>query len=369
MIRIEICAQDAHLLSSAASEDSPAAPHHEATFPSGESSLPAGKTSQAKLSRWVEVQMATIFVRYHFVENSAGLTTANQVQHKESFKARFKFDREGKYSLNAGVFSGRNFIATWNNTGWGTGTGQSNLALKQLFFTAAPVNGIEVQAGGLYVVRGESTEITSYDDDGFIVGERISLKRPGKFFFDEISVTYAYLGDTNTPNLNKRYHRLKESNYHQFLVQKKLNPQIAVSADYTFEAGRDTFREAIRANIPRFHLVDSIRFENYQRLSNYHNSGRAYGFALHGEKLFFQRLTLGGGYAQIDPRYGGLNADRFGSGKRLFLMTSLRLSPEFSLTTYATRAIANDVPVTQRTRVDLVLNYNLLQTLKHTGLF
>lgn len=334
--------------------------------PSTDQSTPApGKKPSPRLVRWFDLQMATIFARYRYVDNSSGLITANQSQHKESFKARLKFDAEGKYSLNAGVFSGRVFIGTWNNTGWGTGTGQSNLALKQLYFSAAPVRGLEVQYGGLYLLRGESTEITSYDEDGYIIGERVSLKRPNNLFFDEISVTYAYLGDINTPNLNKRFHRLKQSNYHQFLIEKKIGRRVAVSADYTFEAGRDTLRQAVSVKLQETHLLDTARFENYFRLSGQ----SAYGFALQGEKALFGRLTVAAGYAQIDPQYGGLNADRFGSGKRLFLSTNLRLFSDISLLSYATRAIANDVPVAQRTRLDLIVSYNLLQSLKHAGLF
>jgi len=255
---------------------------------SGSSAAATAQPPSGKLSRWFEVQTAILYARYRFVETSAGVTTANQIQHKESFQARFKFDEQGNYSLNAGLFSGRNFIATWNNTGWGTGAAQSNLALKQLYFSAKPVKGLELQYGGLYILRGESTEITSYDEDGYIVGERVSLKRPEKFFFDEISITYAYLGDLNTPNLNQRYHRLKQSNYHQFLVEKKTGKRAAISADYTFQAGRETLREAIKVNTAELRVFDFIRFENYQRTKIRPD----YGFALFGEKTLFQRLRL-----------------------------------------------------------------------------
>ena len=332
----------------------------------GDAASPAtSQTRTGKLSRWFELQLAQLYLRYRFVENSAGLTTANQSQHKETFKARFKFDRRGRYSINAGLFSGRSFIATWNNTGLGTGQAQSNLALKQLFFSAVPTQGLEMQYGGLYLARGESTEITSYDEDGYSMGQRVVLKRPEKFFFDEISVTYAYLGDASTPNINKRYHRIKQSNYHQFLVDKRISNRAAVSVDYTFEDGREVLREAIKLSIPRSRVLDTIRFENYQRL----DVNPAHGFALHGEKEIFERLMLGGGYAKIDPKYGNLNADRFLTGKRLFFLANLQITPEFSLSTYLTRAVAISAPIAQRTRFDLIFRYNLLKSLQRTGLF
>lgn len=317
------------------------------------------------LKRWIELQMATIFARYRFTENSAGVTTANQLQYKGSFKGRIKFDERGHYSLHAGVFSGRNFVATWNNTGLGTGDAQSNLALKQLYFSALPVNGVELQYGGLYVSRGESTEITTYDDDGYLVGERLILKRPDKIFFDEASVTYAYLGDTNTPNLNKRYHRLRQSNYHQFLVSKKLGKRFAASFDYTFVNGAETLREAVKVQTKEAHILDFVRFETYQRV----DVKPDFGFALYGEKAIHSRLAIGGGYAQIDPNYGGLNADRFGSGKRFWLIGNLQLSSEFTVSTYLTHTISRTPPGPLHIRFDLILNYNLLKTLQRTGAF
>jgi hypothetical protein len=330
------------------------------------SSAATAQSPSGKLTRWFELNTATLYSRYRFVETSAGLTTADQAQHKESFQGRFKFDKSGNYSLNAGLFSGRNFIATWNNTGWGTGAAQSNLALKQLYFAAKPIKGLEFQVGGLYILRGESTEITSYDDDGYIVGERVSIKRREQLFFDEISVTHAYLGDTKTPNINKRYHRLEQSNYHHFLLAKKIGKRAAVSADYTLQAGRETLREAIKVNTAELRVIDFIRFENYQRT----RIRPDYGFALACQKILAQRLKLEGGYAQVDPFYGNLNADRFLSGKRVYLMGSYQLFPEFTLSTYLTQAVANhQVPVAQQTRFDLVVSYNLLKSLQRTGLF
>src|SRR4051794_19187865 len=54
-----------------------------------------------KLERWLDVQAATITLRYRFQENAQGVTTNNQLQDQDVFKARFKFDAGGRYSLNA----------------------------------------------------------------------------------------------------------------------------------------------------------------------------------------------------------------------------------------------------------------------------
>ena len=353
--------------SSAAEIEKAKAESKEATTTSTAEAPPSAKpqTAKSKLTRWLDLQSATLNLRYRFVDTSAGVTTTNQLQHRESFRGRFKFDPQGNYSLNFGLFTGRRFTSGWDSTGWGNASGQTNLALKQLYFSAQPVKGVEVQYGGLYLVRGESTEITTYDEDGYIVGERVSLKRPDNLFFDEFSVTYAYLGDTNIPNLNKRYHRLKQSNYHQFLVRKKISERAAVSADYTFLSGAETLRQAVKVKAPELRVVDSVLFENYQRI----DVKPDYGFALSVERTLAKKLTLGGGYAQIDPHYGGLNADRFNIGKRVFFSVSYQLSPEFTASTFVTTAVANGVALPQRTLLNVVFSYNLLKSLKRLGLF
>jgi hypothetical protein len=303
-------------------------------------------------------------LRYHFVENAQGVTTNNQMQDQDIFKARVKFDAGGRFSLNAVVSSGNQFIASWNNTGVGMGRAMTNLYLKQLYFAAQLVRGVELQYGGLGILCGESTEITSYDNDGFVTGQRIILRRREQLFFDEVAVTYAYFGDLNQPGINKRFHRLKQSNYHLFLVSKKLGERAAVSADYTFQAGVETLRQAIKLNLPEARVMDSVRFENYQRL----DVEPAYGFAVTGEKKLLPRLTAAGGYVQIDPRYGGLNSDRFNYGKRLYVYSALTLCPELSISTFLTHTVGDRRVSSHRARFNLFFTYDLLRSLKRIGI-
>ncbi len=322
-------------------------------------------SKEGELSRWFELQTATLSTRYRYIETSAGTTTFNHLQHNEAFKGRFKFDAAGNYSINAGLFSGSNFTGSWNNTGAGTGKPVTNLYLKQLYFSAKPIRGVEVQYGGLYILRGESTEITSYDNDGFIMGERVMLNRPKEFFFDEVSVTYAHFGDINKPDVTERLRRLGQSNYHQFLVSKKIGKRAVVSADYTFQSGAETLRQAVRVNTAELRVIDSLRFENYQRTDVKPDCG----FAVTGEKTIFKRFNLTGGYADIDSNYGGLNSDRFNTGKRIYAIGTYSIRPEFSISTFATRAVGNKVAIANRNRFDLVFSYNLLKSLQRLGAF
>ncbi len=281
------------------------------------------------------------------------------------FKGRLKFDARGRFSLNAGVSTGSHFISGYDNTSLGAKRGGFNPALRHLYLSAKPFSGVEAQVGSLYLNRGEATESTTYDNDGFITGYRLSVRRPKQFFFDEVAVTYAHLGDVDVPNVNKRFHRLKKSNYHQFLFAKSLGKRAAVSADYTFHAGIETLREAARINTKELKAVDSIRLELYQRLDVKRDSG----FSLQAEKTLRKRLTLGGGFAAIDRQFGSLGADRFGTGKRIFAFGSYAFRPELKLQVFATRAVANDFSVSNRNRFDVLLSYDLLKSLQKTGLF
>jgi hypothetical protein len=323
------------------------------------------KDAPSGFSRWFELQAASLGLRYRSTDDDSGTTTFDGMQHKENVKARFKFDAEGKYSVNAGLASGNSFTGSWNNTGVGTGSPFTNVYLKQLYFAAKPVRGVELQYGGLGFLRGEGTEITTYDEDGYIVGQRVTVKRPENLFFDEVSVTYGYLGDLTKPSVTKRFGRLDESNYHQFLVSKKAGKRAVVSADYTMQSGVETLRQAVSVKVGELRVVDSVRFENYQRV----DVKPDYGFAVTAEKAVVERVTVAAGYASIDPNYGGLNADRFNKGNRVFAGGNVTITPELSVSLFAQRAVGNDVFISNRSRFDAILNFNVLKAFQRAGLF
>jgi hypothetical protein len=325
------------------------------------------------ISRWLEISSLTINARYRFIQTTEGITTTSHLQYRDSVVGRFKFDQEGRYTLNAGLHTGKTFISGWDASGWGRGgNGVTNHYLKQLYFSAKPMKGLELQYGGLFLLRGETTEITTYDNDAYIVGQRISLKKPKDFFFDEISVTYAYLGDTTRPNLNKRFNRLQKSNYHQFLLSKKISPRATVSGDYTFQSGIETLRQAVTVNVPEFRLIHRLRFENYQRV----DVRPAYGFMLYGERPVLGRGNIGGGYASIDRNYSVLNADRFQlnsdkfqKGNRLYLTGSCNLRPFLTVSAFWLPAVANNYPVANQQHFQLVVSYDLRKVLGSWGPF
>ena len=318
-----------------------------------------------KTCRWLDLETARISTRFLFIDDGHGGTVAKQNQHQEVIEGKFKFDRSEKFTLNFGISSGENFAAEWNNTGWGGDHGSANLYLKRLYLAAMPVKGVEVQYGSFGFLKGESTAITSYADDGYVIGERIVIERPEKLFFDQVAVTYGYFGDYSTPNINKRYHRLKRSNYHQFLVGKKVGQRAAVSVDYTFQEGAETMREAVNLQVKELRVIDTLRVENYQRV----DVDPASGFAVTGAKHLSKRLTVGGGFAQVDRHFGLYNSDAFFEGRRVFVSSTIELTPEFSISVHCNRAIANNFAVSNRNVVHLGFHYDLLKTLKRSGIF
>ena len=320
-------------------------------------------STPGKLHRWLDLQAASIGTQYIVAKNGLGVTTANQQQYQVAIRARFKLDDQGRFSINTGLYTGANFIAGSNNTGVGIGRAQSNLDLKHLYLDALPLDRVELQYGGLNIWHDESTEITGYAYDGYITGERVSIKRPRELFFDDISVAYAFVGDLRTPNVTSRLHRLAQSNFHRFLVRKNIGERAWTSVDYSFQSGVQTWREAIRIRATELHVIDAFHAEFYE-IPGAHSG---YGFAAYVEKTALPTLIVGGGYADIDRAM--LNSDRYGRGKRLFLTTEVPINEAFSLLIFATQATTHAATNAPQQRFDISLHYNLLYHLRKTGLF
>jgi hypothetical protein len=313
--------------------------------------------------RWYEAQAIQLDARYRLIDTSAGVRSSNHLQHRDTFKGAFKLDPKGRYTLQAGAGTGSSFTGSWDNAGPGTGDADMSFGVRYLYASAAPMKGLELQVGGLGLVRGESTEITSYDNDGYIVGERVTVKQPARFYFDEISLSTGYLGDTSTPSVFERADRFDDHNYTHVLVGKKLGARASVSVDWTGVDGVDTWRQAIRLSTKDSGVIDAVRLELYERTTG----TRDEGFAITAERLLPHKLSLAGGYATVDRNYGGLNGDRFNRGNRLFVDAKLPLVQDLSLNVFYGRAVGTDYAVTNKHRFDVVIGYNALKALQRAG--
>ena len=322
-------------------------------------------TASTFIARWLDVQAATVALRHRHSTNSAGVVTANQLQHRETLRGRLKFDTRGRYALAFGLSTGARFTSGWDNTGWGLGAAQKSLAVRTLSVAARPVEGIDAEAGGLSIARGESTEITTYDEDGYVTGERVRIRRPAQLFFDEISAINAHFtASAESIPISKRLPHIDESNYQQFLLEKRIGRCAAVSGDYTIETGRRTWREAVHLDVREVRVVDSVTLENYQRT----NADAASGFAVTVDKALGKRLNVNGGYARIDPAFGGLNGDRFNTGRRVFGMATYALSRELAAAIYMTTPVGRHDVLPQQRLSNLSMTYNVLPALRRAGL-
>jgi hypothetical protein len=122
-------------------------------------------------------------------------------------------------------------------------------------------------------------------------------------------------------------------------------------------------RQAVKLKVPKGHGVDTVLFENYQRVS----PDRGYGFNVFGDKTVHPKVTVSGGFAHID-RSLIANADRFPPGNRVYGAFVWRIRPDLTLNPVFIRAIGPlNTPTTHRTRFDLILTWNFLAGLKAKG--
>jgi hypothetical protein len=327
------------------------------------SGQPAAKPAAPHpLARWLDVQALAVSVRYRYIEDAQDRERANQLQTQEQIRARFKFDGTGHYSLHAGFLTGGGFTSGWNSTGIGTGEGTATLTLKQLFVAAQPVSGVELQYGGLYPARGENTEITSYDNDAYITAGRATVRRPTDLFFDEVSVSAGYLGYLSEGYLFDRTGSFSRFNYWQALVSKQVGKALWISTDYSEIDEDGRLRQAARWRIDQ-PILDVIRGEYGVRLRG---GSHDTTFAFSGEKLA-RRVTVQAGYANVDPVFGALNGDRYGRGNRVFTTGSFPLPLDLGASWFVQKEISPPAASTNDIRVDVILTWNVLKTLKRAG--
>lgn len=316
-----------------------------------------------EIKRWFDMENLVTATRYRYTKSGGGQTTST-LQYQVIARGRFKFDSKGRYSVVGVLETGNNLLGGWNLTGWGTGNGQAGFYLKQLYFEAKPIKQVEVQLGGIAPNNGESTEVTGYDNDAYLMGERVTIKHPKKLYFDEISFTNAFIGDAARPNVFPRFKRLAEANYGQVLIRKTVNKHVSFSADYTFDSDTHMLRQAVKLTVPESKVVDTLRFENYQRLDP--NPG--YGFALTGEKKISSKINMVGGISDINHTF--LNGDRYPRGTRVYFHTAYKITPELSVGPVIIQAIGPlDSPGLPRTRFEFIASYNVLGALRRYRIF
>ena len=373
-----------------ASENAPATSESIVSAASG--AKPAAE--KPLLGRWLDLDTLSNSERYRNAYAVGGFHLFDNAQQRSLIVGKVKLDAEGRYDIGFRASSGRyfnwayssytgeNFSQRANNPHFLPSffTPAENFAavqaifsdpvglavtqklesngfqfyLRELYVRATPVNPVTIEFGSFGIERGLSTEITTFDEDGYLSGERVRLHDSRHLFFDEIGFTNAYFGDIATPNLFDRGSSLEKFNYRQVFLKKQLNPRVGFSGESTWQTGTETLREAAVVGTKESRIVDSVRFESYERLNTVSFPGAAHspvgpipalavpgasGFAVAAQKKL-GRLSGDVGYASIDKHYAvysnhrfptavgfPLNGDAYGLGNRIYTHASYTVAP------------------------------------------
>jgi len=337
---------------------------------------PAAPAEPPAIRRWLDVQAVQAGLRYRWNKTSAEVVTADGIQWHGLTRGRLLFDAAGKYSVNMMASAGPTYVASWNDTGMGKGDFVGKFWMRHLFLSAAPVTGLELQVGGLGPNRGDVSENISYDMDGYLVGQRVTV-RPTSGRITQLSGTIGHFGVAQ-PNVFRRLDDSFDYNYGQVLLGVRLTPRVTASVDYTHEDGRDILREAFVIRTPAAaKVVTGVRFEAYQRVSDLERTGTntftgtPKGKGLNASvDLKFGKLTVNAGVMSVDRSYiPTVNGDRYGVGKRWYTIGTFPVTADMSLIWYHTKAFDNTFPVPVNHRFDLIVIVNPTARLKRAGIF
>lgn len=314
------------------------------------------------LGRWLDAQAFTVATRYNYIEDAGDETVKNRLQTQVQIQGAFRFDAAGRYRMHAGLKTGDSFTSGWNATGIGTGEGTARIYLRQLFVSAEPWNGIEAEYGSLYPERGRSTEITTYDNDGYVTAGRLNVRRPREVFFDGITVSVGYVGYTDTAFVFDRTGAFSRQNYWQVLASKRVLRGFELSTDYSELEDDGILRQGARWHVDQ-PFVDTVRAEYGVRLRG---GSHQTAFALSGEKQV-TGVTVQIGYASVDAIFGSLNGDAYVAGDRVFADGSFALPLDLTATWFVQKEISPPETSKNGLRIDLALRWNVLSTLKRAG--
>jgi hypothetical protein len=360
------------------------------------SAKPVETNPRPLTDRWLDLTTFSHSERYRNQYGDDGDHYFEDAQQRSLLAGKLRLDGEGRYAIGFRAssgrtfnwayadYAGRGFAASLNNPQYVTDVSDpvgdpvvaaayaadpAGVALvnglksagwefyvRELYLIARPVKMITLEFGSFGFERGYSTEITTFDDDGYIAGERVRINDPKHLFFDQVTATSAFFGHIDQPNLFARGDSFSKSNYRQVAVQKQLTPRIGISGEYNWisnNARTSTTREAIVADIKETKVFDKVRLEGYQMLSHVFLQGneerQRQGFALVGEKTIG---NLGGdfGFASIDRDYGlytgssfmqevgfSLNGDTYNTGIRIFSHVNYKLTPSVTAFGFYTR--------------------------------
>lgn len=398
--------------------------------PSGSdlSIIKAGRPAESPkplFSRWLALDTLSHAERYRNAFATGGFHDFENAQARSLIAGKVKLDADGRFDIGFRASSGRYFNWAFSNftgeaffkrvrdprfqssyfdaaqkverarsiladpTGFAIASHVfSNgweFYLRELHLDVTPVKPLTVEFGSLGFERGLSSEITTFDEDGYVSGERIRVHAPKQLFVDEVSFTNGFFGDIATVNLFARGASLQKFNYRQLAAKKQLSQRVGVSGEYTWQVGTDTLREAAVIETGESRVFDRVRLELYQRPNSITFPGVSQsrigpippitvaggaGFALVVEKKV-GKLSGDFGFASIDKDYSvyygsrfvhavafTLNGDTYGQGKRPFVHASFDLAPGVSAFGFYTHAVGSRVQTFNEQSLNAGVNFN-----------
>lgn len=335
-----------------------------------ERSLIAGRVKLDKADRYsVGFRISTGHYFNWAYSDFAGKTEASRVNGGDLGNSFLGTPFQAERKLAVAADPAGKVLLSNPSTGWG-------LYFREFYVSARPIKVLSVEFGSFGIERGSATEATTFDDDGYLDGERVVLHDPAHLFFDNIGFTSAFFGNVDTPSMFDRGDAFTQSNYRQLFANKQLNDRIDFSAEYNWLNKTDTLREAAFVKTPETRIVDGVRFEMYQRLNTVNlqglNVGGGSGFAVTLDKALTPRLSGDVGYADIDKDYSvyfdsrffhavgfALNGDQYGLGKRPFVHASYKVNPVVTAYGFYTHEIGQTIVSLNKQGLNVGLNLNL----------
>lgn len=365
-------------------------------------------------ARWLDLKTLSLSQRYRNTYDTGGYHLFEAGQQRSLIEGRVKLDAEGRYAVGFRASSGRYFNWAYSdyagrdltasvsnpvvfasftpaqqealfaavaadpqdyNAFLATSSRGWEFYMRELYFSASPVKPVTVEFGSFGFERGLASEITTFDEDGYLSGERLRIHDPKHLFFDHVGYTNGFFGSIETPNLFDRGANLKNFNYRQVFADKQLNSRVGFSGQYTWQLGTDTLREATVVGAPELKVADKIRLEGYERVNTVSVQGLAVkggsGFAIAVEKKV-KGLSGDLGFASIDAKYGvyggsrvltvgsfGLNGDTYQEGKRPFTHLSYKINPVVTAFGFYTHAFGRSVFNDNQQGINAGLNLDL----------
>ncbi len=78
-------------------------------------------------------------------------------------------------------------------------------------------------------------------------------------------------------------------------------------------------------------------------------------------------VTVQVGYANVDSSFGFLNGDPYGRGNRVFTNGSFPLPLNLSASWFVQKEVSPPVTSSNNVRVDVIVTWNVLNTLRRAG--